>query len=146
MPYHRFMIDLNDLRKRPDIYQSAVDHKAVKVSVKDFLVLDTKRRELITQIDAMRATKNDVSKEVPKLQGDEKQKVITQMKTLGDELKQKEPVLELVARTRWHFPAGNHFDLISGMIDHRRGSSSNPHSAANSSRRFFKAERRYCRR
>jgi seryl-tRNA synthetase len=84
------MIDLADLRKRPDIYQKAADDKFVKVSVKDFLHLDEKRRDLITQVDAMRATKNEVSKNVPKMQGDEKTKAIADMKKLGDELKGKE--------------------------------------------------------
>jgi seryl-tRNA synthetase len=87
------MIDLNDLRKRPDIYQAAADNRKLKLSVKDFLHLDEKRRDLITQVDAMRATKNEVSKNVPKMQGEEKTKAIADMKALGETLKGKEEEL-----------------------------------------------------
>jgi seryl-tRNA synthetase len=87
------MIDLNDLRKRPDAYQQAADNKGIKMSVKDFLEVDARRRELITKVDGMRATKNEVSKNVPKMQGEEKQKAIADMKELGDALKKIEEEL-----------------------------------------------------
>ncbi len=87
------MIDLQDLRKRPDAYQEAADKKRIKISMKEFLALDEKRRELITQVDGMRATKNEVSKNVPNMQGEDKQKAIAEMKALGEELKKKEEEL-----------------------------------------------------
>src|SRR3989344_7241764 len=84
------MIDLADLRSRPDAYKKAVKDKNLKVDVDAFLQLDEKRRALIPAVDEMRARKNDVSKQVPKLAGKEKEKAIADMKQLNEELKAKE--------------------------------------------------------
>ncbi len=90
------MIDLQDLRDRPDVYQKACDNKKIALSVKDFLTLDESRRALVTEIDPMRAERNRVSKEVPTMQGDDKAKAIAAMKVLGEELKVKEEKLAAV--------------------------------------------------
>lgn len=87
------MIDLNDLRARPDAYQIAANQKNIKLSVDAFISLDEKRRLLITEVEDMRATKNAASKQIPQMQGDEKAKLIADMKTLGDTLKEKEEEL-----------------------------------------------------
>jgi seryl-tRNA synthetase len=90
------MIDLQDLRARPDVYQAAADNKKITISVKDFLALDERRKSLVGEVDAMRAEKNRVSKEVPQMQGDAKQKAIADMKALGETLKAKETELGAV--------------------------------------------------
>lgn len=87
------MIDLQDLRARPEAYQTAADNKNIKVNVAHFLGLDEKRRSLTQVVDEMRAQKNSVSKQVPTLTGDEKAKVIADMKVLSEELKGKEDEL-----------------------------------------------------
>lgn len=84
------MIDLADLRARPDAYRDAVKNKSLKADVDAFLALDERRRELQQEVDAMRAEKNAVSKAVPQMQGDEKAKAIADMKALGDKLKTAE--------------------------------------------------------
>lgn len=87
------MIDLNDLRARPDAYQTAADNKSIKLNVSEFLKLDDSRKKLLLEVETMRGEKNRVSKDVPKMQGDEKQKAIADMKVLGETLKQKEQEL-----------------------------------------------------
>lgn len=87
------MIDLNDLRQRPDVYQDAAKKKRIKVDVTAFLKLDEERREVIKRVDEMRATKNSVSKEIPKMKGDDKTKAIAEMKVVGDKLKADEETL-----------------------------------------------------
>ncbi len=103
------MIDLSDLRARPDVYQDAADKKNIRVSVKDFLALDEKRKALVTEVDAMRAEKNRVSKEVPQMKGDDKTKAIADMKALGDKLKVSEEELNGVEKdwktTQLMFPS-----------------------------------------
>lgn len=84
------MIDLQDLRARPETYDQAAKNKAVKVDVLAFLKLDEERRELQQHVDAMRGEKNSVSKAVPQMQGDEKVKAIADMKELGEKLKAAE--------------------------------------------------------
>lgn len=92
------MIDLQDLRARPDAYQKASDQKNIKVNVAHFLGLDEKRRALTQVVDEMRAQKNSVSKQVPSLKGDEKAKVIADMKVLSEELKAREAELEEIEK------------------------------------------------
>lgn len=94
------MIDLQDLRKRPEAYADAAQKKRIGVDVMAFMKLDEERRGLIPAIEDMRKKKNDVSKEVPKMQGAEKEKAIKDMKALGDELKAKEEGLAAI-EAKW---------------------------------------------
>lgn len=94
------MIDLADLRKRPEVYQQAADHKGIKVSVKDFLHLDGKHRDLTIQVEAMRARKKGVSRDVPTMRGNAKVQAIEDMKVLGGELQEKEEELRAIDE-RW---------------------------------------------
>jgi seryl-tRNA synthetase len=87
------MIDLADLRARPDVYQDAAKKKRINVDVKEFLKLDEKRRDLLKGVEDMRGKKNAVSKDVPKMKGAEKDKAIAEMKKLGEDLKEKEAEL-----------------------------------------------------
>lgn len=87
------MIDLADLRARPETYQEAAKNKAVKVDVLAFLKIDEDRRQLIQHVEAMRSEKNAVSKAVPQMQGDDKAKAIADMKELGEKLKASEEKL-----------------------------------------------------
>jgi seryl-tRNA synthetase len=90
------MIDLADLRERPDAYQTAADQKNVKISVKSFLTLDSERRDLIVKTDEMRAKKNTVSKDIPSLKGKEKEEALADMKKLSATLKEEEEKLKEV--------------------------------------------------
>lgn len=110
MPYNPRMIDLNDLRKRPDAYAKAATQKNIKVDVKAFLKIDEKRRELLGAVEDMRSKKNAVSKEVPKMQGDAKTKAIADMKELSETLKAQEQELAVI-ETEW-----NHMQLLMPSI------------------------------
>jgi seryl-tRNA synthetase len=81
------MIDLHDLRARPDEYQRACDQKGIKFNVQEFLSLDAEYRKARSEVEAKRAEQNAVSKAMPKLQGDEKQKKLAEMKELADWLR-----------------------------------------------------------
>ena len=81
------MIDLGDLRSRPEAYINACQRKRIKFDVNSFLDLDVKRRELITQTDTLRSQLNTLNKEVPKLQGEEREKRLQEVKTLSQQNK-----------------------------------------------------------
>lgn len=87
------MIDLQDLRTRPDAYADAAAKKRIKIDMPAFLKLDEERRALITQIDEMRAKKNVVSKDIPQMQGEAKAAAIAEMKEVGDRMKESEEAL-----------------------------------------------------
>ncbi len=87
------MIDLDDLRRRPEVYADTAKKKRIDIDVKAFLKLDDERLSLLKEVETMRGKKNAVSKEVPKLTGTKKERIIKEMKTLSDELKKKEEKL-----------------------------------------------------
>lgn len=93
------MIDLALVRKDPALYQKVCGQKNIKLDVKKFLKLDEDRRELLTQIQAMQAERNAVSKKVPTLKGAEKDKVIREMKDLNEKLKEAEAKLETLEKS-----------------------------------------------
>lgn len=90
------MIDLNDLRTRPDAYRDAAKKKRLKIDIDAFLTLDEERRTLLHDVEKMRAEKNKVSAEVPKMKGDDKAKAVAAMKELSILMKQKEEKLTLI--------------------------------------------------
>ncbi len=59
------MLDINFVRENPDKIQKNADFRRVKVSVTELLKLDEKRRGLITQIEGLRAMKNQKSNSKP---------------------------------------------------------------------------------
>ncbi len=92
------MIDLQDLRHRPDAYKDAAKKKNIKVDIDAFLALDEKRKALIPLIEEVRAKKNAVSKNVPAMKGEEKTNVIAEMKTLSEDLKNTEEELAAIEK------------------------------------------------
>lgn len=81
------MIDLADFRARPDAYREACRKKRIKFDVDGFLQLDEKRREALSRTEQLRAQLNSLNKEVPKLKGEEKEKLLAQLKELSTEQK-----------------------------------------------------------
>lgn len=84
------MIDLELLRKNPEIFKREIEKRGMPINVDDDLKLDAERRKLIFQVDEIRAKKNEASKIAPNLQGDEKNEMIARMKVLNDDLKKLE--------------------------------------------------------
>jgi seryl-tRNA synthetase len=81
------MIDLEELRKNPALYQEACRKKRIKFDVEEFLKLDALRRETIKQSESYRAEQNAASKLVPTLKGDEKNTALTRLKELSSLVK-----------------------------------------------------------
>lgn len=81
------MIDLTDLRARPEAYQKACDDKRITFDVAEFLKLDSRRSELRARTEQLRSELNAKSKEVPKLQGEEQARVRGELKELSVEVK-----------------------------------------------------------
>ncbi|TSC80587.1 MAG: seryl-tRNA synthetase [Candidatus Peregrinibacteria bacterium Gr01-1014_25] len=90
------MIDLSDLRARPDAYKTAAKHKHINVDIDAFLALDAKRRALVPDVETMRKRQNEASKTMPGLKGAEKEALLQEMKILSSALKAKESELEAI--------------------------------------------------
>ncbi len=91
------MIDLALVRKDPVAYQDACKKKNIKLNIAAFLKLDEERRMLMAETQTMQAERNAVSKKVPTIkEKTEKEKVIGEMKSLGEKLKAgEEELIEL---------------------------------------------------
>lgn len=94
------MIDLHDLRARPDEYQRACEVKRISVNIQEFLTLDAEYRKVRGEVETKRAEQNAVSKEMPKLQGAAKESKLAEMKKLSDDLKGASQLLKEL-EDRW---------------------------------------------
>jgi seryl-tRNA synthetase len=74
------VLDIKIIRENPEMVQDIANKRNLTLDVAAFLVLDTKKRELITTVDDLRALKNKVSKEIPSLSNEEKPAKIAEMK------------------------------------------------------------------
>ena len=92
------MIDLELLRKNPEIIEEEIRNRGMKIDVRADIKLDTERRSLILRIDDIRAKKNEASKMVPKLASKEKEKMINEMKSLNEDLSSLESQFEELDR------------------------------------------------
>ncbi len=84
------MIDLKQLRENRVAYEAGFKKKHVDVNVDVLLELDEKHRECIGKVEAMRAKKNEASKQIPTLADEARTEKIKEMKELGEELDQAE--------------------------------------------------------
>jgi seryl-tRNA synthetase len=82
------MLDLNLIREKPELVRMALKNRQMEVSpVDDILQLDEKRRSLLTQVEALKAERNAVSKEIGKMKdAAEREKKIAAMREVGDRI------------------------------------------------------------
>lgn len=91
------MIDLKKLRENCVEYEAGFKKKCANVDVEKVLKLDEEHRILIQEVEKMRAEKNDVSKEIPKLADAERTEKINEMKMLGEKLETAEAELNKIS-------------------------------------------------
>src|SRR4030095_15942893 len=82
------MLDLNLIREKPDLVRISLKNRQIDASpIDDILRLDEKRRSLLTQVEALKAERNAVSKEIGKLKdATEREKKIAAMREVGDQI------------------------------------------------------------
>jgi len=82
------MLDLNVIREKPDLVRTSLKNRQMDASpVDDILRLDEKRRTLLTQVEALKAERNVVSKEIGKLKdAAEREQKIAAMREVGDKI------------------------------------------------------------
>jgi seryl-tRNA synthetase len=97
------MLDITLIRENPEHVKDALASlNADPDQVDHILTLDERRRELLTQVEALRAERNRVSKQISRLRDQaEREKLIAEMRQVGEridaleaELRQVEPELE----------------------------------------------------
>ncbi|HNS49810.1 MAG TPA: serine--tRNA ligase [Anaerolineae bacterium] len=88
------MLDINVIREQPETVKKAMSDLNVKAPIDVILQLDARRRELLTQTEALRAERNAASKEISRTTDPEARRSrIEQMRAVGDTLGQLEQEL-----------------------------------------------------
>jgi len=83
------MLDINLIRERPKEIEKALQRRDPAIRLDKLLELDTKRRELLREVENLRALRNRESDEIAKLkaEGREAQDKIEAMRKVGDQIK-----------------------------------------------------------
>ncbi len=82
------MLDINLIRERPDLVRKALkDRQDNPTSVDAILQLDEKRRILLNQVEALKAERNTVSKEIGQMKdASARQQKVEAMRAVGDQI------------------------------------------------------------
>ena len=60
------MLDINLIRDKPDVVRAAMLHLNAEAPIDSILFLDAARRQTLTEVEALRAERNTVSREIPR--------------------------------------------------------------------------------
>src|SRR3989338_2679932 len=75
------MLDIKFIRENPDIVKTAIKNRGFKFDVQEVLDLDTERREILVEVEVLKAERNAISKK-----GKPDKTVITKMKALSQKI------------------------------------------------------------
>lgn len=84
------MLDLKFIRENPELVKTGIDNKNEKNRVDELLSLDAEKREFLHKTEELKALRNKVSQEVPKLkkEGKDASALIAEMQQVGDQIKE----------------------------------------------------------
>jgi seryl-tRNA synthetase len=91
------MLDINVIREKPQAVKAAMADLNAEAPIDEILDLDARRRELLTEVEALRAERNAVSKEIGRTRDKEaRQAKIEKMRVVGDRIQALETDLKTV--------------------------------------------------
>ena len=79
------MLSLDFIRREPEYVRRALLRRGEEPPVEEILKLDQERRQLISQADALRARRNEVSRTIGQMQGD-RSELVAEMRLVGDRI------------------------------------------------------------
>ncbi len=81
------MLDLKLIREKPDEVKAQIARLHTTAPIDEILELDERRRALLTQVEALKAQRNEGSKAVSRIKDPaERQALIERLRDLGDEI------------------------------------------------------------
>ena len=94
------MLDINLIRTNPDFVKNALLKRMDHVDFTEILELDKNKRELILKGEQLKAKKNEVSSNIPKLKkaGQDICELLKEMKVVGDSIKEIDTELNSVSQ------------------------------------------------
>jgi seryl-tRNA synthetase len=92
------VLDLKLLRREPEQVRAALERRGAAAAVDELLRLDTRRREILPELETLRARRNEASEAIgqAKRAGEDASEAIAQMREVGARLKELEGELTLV--------------------------------------------------
>ena len=82
------MIELAYIREHVDEIKRAMQDLSASAPIDEIVALDERRRKILAELEALRARRNSVSKEIPAIKDKgEKQKLIDEMRQVGEQTK-----------------------------------------------------------
>lgn len=88
------MLDIKFIRENKDLVKEGAKKKHIDFDVEKLLELDDKRRALISETEEMKAQQNKTTDEVSRTEGEERERLISEMRILKEELQKKEEELK----------------------------------------------------
>ena len=80
------MLSLQFIRENPALVREALGKRQSSEDIDDILAFDERRRSLLTEVEALRARRNEVSREIGKT-GERPPQLIEEMRQMGDRIK-----------------------------------------------------------
>lgn len=90
------MLDIKFIRENAELVKKAIIDKRINLDLDTLLDLDQQRRSLLAKTESLQATKNAVSKEIPKLPPEEKKAKILEMKEVDATFTELAPKLKAI--------------------------------------------------
>jgi seryl-tRNA synthetase len=89
------MLDINLIREKPEMVKAAMRDLNAQAPIDQIVALDARRRELLTEVETLRAQRNTVSKEISRSKDKEaRQAKIEEMRVVGARIKELETKLK----------------------------------------------------
>ena len=91
------MLDSNLIREKPEMVKAAMRDLNAEAPIDQILMLDSRRREVLTEVESLRAQRNTVSKEISRSKDQEaRQAKIEEMRVVGARIKDLETELKQI--------------------------------------------------
>ncbi len=87
------MLSMQFIRENPALVREALGKRQSSEDIDDILAFDERRRSLLTEVEALRARRNEVSREIGKT-GEKPPQLIEEMRQIGDRIKSLEEQLK----------------------------------------------------
>src|SRR3989338_2283752 len=88
------MLDINFIKENAKKVQTGAHNKGFDIDINKVLTLDKQYRELLGEVENLRAKKNEISGEISKLDNQNRTKKIKEAEIIKEKLKEKELVLD----------------------------------------------------
>lgn len=99
------MLDIKFIRENSDKVKEALKNRNLKLDINELLKLDTERRNMLTEVDKLKNTRNTSSNEIAKLkkEGSDIQPQLSEMKAISQKIKEIDTKVEGIDKKIYNF-------------------------------------------